>query len=114
MPRLPSARQWLADYEVTGLVVETDAEEGGKLQVYRKRYAEGQMVPFGENKGRQMYTVAVLPVTDMEPATDLRPSISYKMDGAELPAMALPRDTLAGKKTARFNQKQWRQYQLRD
>jgi beta-galactosidase len=103
MDVLPADRpEWLKDYEITGLTVETDAAVGNKLQVYRKRYKKGETVSFGGNKGRQMYTIAVVPVTTLEPATDLRPTISYKTDIAEIQGNGMQRDTMGGKKVVRF------------
>jgi hypothetical protein len=60
------------------------------------------MVRLGANKGKYMYTVAVLPVTTLEPATDLRKTINYKADIAEIHGDGITRDTLAGKKVVRF------------
>lgn len=60
------------------------------------------MVQLGANKGRYMYTVAVLPVTTLEPATDLRKTISYKAESADIQCDGIARDTLAGKKVIRF------------
>jgi len=105
MDAAPADRpDWIKNYEVTGLLIETDAEAGAKLQVYRKRYQPGEVVGFNGGVGKQMYTVAVLPVTQMEPATDLRPSISYKMDAAAIAGNGVVRDTLGGRRTAHFTQ----------
>ena len=50
-----------------------------------------------------MYTVVVLPVTSLEPATDLRKTISYKADAAGLKGNGVTLDTLSGKKVVKFN-----------
>ena len=63
---------WLSGYEVTGLKIENDDNGGRALQVYRKKFNKGETVSLGPNKGTLMYTVAVLPVTTLAPATDLR------------------------------------------
>jgi beta-galactosidase len=101
MDALPGERpQWLKDFEVTGLIVETDAQEGNKLQVYRKRYNPGETIVFGANKGRQMYTVGVVPVSTLEPASDLRKTQSYTT--AEIQGSGITLGTVSGKKVVRF------------
>ncbi|GAB3917709.1 malectin domain-containing carbohydrate-binding protein [Mucilaginibacter boryungensis] len=102
MDASPAERpQWLKDYEVTGLTVETDAPERNKLQVYRKRYQQGNMVSLGGNKGREMYTVSVVPASTLEPASDLRKTTSYNTDNAELKG-GFVRDTVGSKKVVRL------------
>ncbi|WP_255486798.1 malectin domain-containing carbohydrate-binding protein [Mucilaginibacter sp. SP1R1] len=93
---------WLNDYENTGLFIENDAGGGHRLQFYRKRFKKESNVLLGENTGKYMYTVAVLPVTRLEPATDLRKIISYKPESAEVQGSGVIRDTLNGKKVIRF------------
>jgi len=56
----------LNDYEVTGQSVETDADGGHKLSVYRKGFKKGVIVSLGQNKGKYMYAVAVSPISTME------------------------------------------------
>jgi hypothetical protein len=92
--------EWLHDYEVTGLFIENDADGGHKLPVYRKQFKKGSTVYLGESKGK--YTVAVLPVTTLQPATDLRKTITYKAETAELAGDETAIDTLNGKKVIRF------------
>jgi beta-galactosidase len=94
--------KWLNDYEVTGQSVETDADGGRKLSVYRKGFKKGSIVLLGQNKGKYMYTVAVLPISTLQPATDLRKTVSYKAETAELKGNGIVKDTLSGKKVARF------------
>jgi len=102
MDASPAERpQWLKDYEVTGLIAETDAAEGNKLQVYRRRYNPGETIVFGTNKGKQMYTVAVVPVSTLEPASDLRKTQTYNI--AEIQGDGIARDTVSGKKVVHFN-----------
>jgi hypothetical protein len=107
MDTAPSQRpEWLSDYEVTGLYIENDANGGHKLPVYRKRFKKDGMVQLGANKGRYIYTAAVLPVTTLEPATDLRKTISYKAEIADIQGDGINRDTLAGKKVIRFEKEE--------
>jgi len=94
---------WLSDYENTGLFVKTDADVGRQLPVYRKRFKKTDVVTLGENEGKFMYTVVVLPVTSLQPATDLRKILSYKAESAEIKGDGLKSDTLYGKKVVKFN-----------
>jgi hypothetical protein len=94
---------WVADYEYTGLFVKNDYDGGHQLAVYRKRFKKPDVVTLGENKGRFMYTVVVLPVTSLQPATDLRKTVSYKAETAEIKGDGLIADTLNGKKVIKFN-----------
>jgi hypothetical protein len=100
---VPSAQrpQWLADFEVTGQYIETDADGGHKLPVYRKMFKKDAVVTLGNNAGKYSYTIAALPVTTLQPATDLRRTISYKAETAEL-HNGVTKDTLNGKNVIRF------------
>ena len=93
--------QWLKDYEVTGQFIETDADSGHKLSVYRKRFKKDDMVALGYNAGKYPYIVAVLPITTLQPATDLRKTIIYKAETAELHS-GVAKDTLNGKNVICF------------
>jgi beta-galactosidase len=95
--------EWVAGYESTGLFIKTDADGGHQLPVYRKRFKKDDVVPLGKNSGKFMYTVVLLPVTSLEPATDLRKTISYKTETAEINGNGVVRDTLNGKKVIKFN-----------
>jgi hypothetical protein len=98
----PAARPaWLEEYEVTGLYVENDYNGGHKMPLYRKRFRPVHSIAMGENKGELMFTVFAVPVTNMEPATDLRKTISYNIQDAIVQGGA-GKDTLSGKKVARL------------
>ncbi|WP_158827497.1 malectin domain-containing carbohydrate-binding protein [Mucilaginibacter lacusdianchii] len=92
---------WLKDYEVSGLAVKTDAQNGQSLQLYRKLFKKDETVVLGENAGYLLYTIAVLPSVKLEPATDLRKTVTYKADNALTQGATVP-DTLSGKKVIRF------------
>ncbi|QEM08869.1 DUF4982 domain-containing protein [Mucilaginibacter rubeus] len=94
---------WVAGYENTGLFVKNDADGRHQLSVYRKRFRKADVVTLGENKGRFMYTVVVMPVTSLQPATDLRKTVSYKAETAEIRGEGLKADTLNGKKVIKFS-----------
>ncbi|UEG52859.1 DUF4982 domain-containing protein [Mucilaginibacter daejeonensis] len=92
---------WLKGYEVSGLSILTDAPGNNKLNVYRKAFKKGEQVTLGTNAGTQRYTVAVLPDVTLEPATDLRKTVTFRADDAVAQGNAV-RDTLAGRKVVRF------------
>ncbi|MDN3548443.1 malectin domain-containing carbohydrate-binding protein [Mucilaginibacter aquaedulcis] len=93
--------QWLVNYEATGQYIETDSDSSNKLPVYRKRFKHGSVVKFSNGLEKYLHTVAVLPVTMLQPATDLRKTISYKAETAELKG-GVVNDTLNGRKVIRF------------
>lgn len=91
--------QWLKDYVVTGLSLQTDENGGSNMAIFKKRYPARADVSFGQGN----YIVAALPATDLAPATDLKKTVSYKAaDARALTGATL--DTLGGKKVFRFNQ----------
>ncbi|PTQ95760.1 glycosyl hydrolase family 2 [Mucilaginibacter yixingensis] len=92
---------WLKDFEVTGLNIETDANGGTRIPLYRKRVKKGEKGNLGDAASN--YFVIVQPVSSIEPASDLRKTASYSADLAEL-KNATVRDTVAGKKVVRFTQ----------
>ncbi|QKJ28503.1 DUF4982 domain-containing protein [Mucilaginibacter mali] len=95
--------EWLRDYEVTGLYIENDYKGGHKMPLYRKRFNPARNINLGENKGELMFTIFAVPVTQMEPATDLRKTISYNTDAAQIQGSGMVQDTLSGKKVIRLN-----------
>ncbi|MBS7564887.1 DUF4982 domain-containing protein [Mucilaginibacter sp. Bleaf8] len=88
---------WLNDYEVTGLTIQSDADNAARLSLYRKTLKKGETVTLGTGT----YMVAVLPAVTLEPATDLRQSVSYKADQAVAQGSAVP-DTLNSRQVLRF------------
>ncbi|MGZ3758017.1 MAG: malectin domain-containing carbohydrate-binding protein [Mucilaginibacter sp.] len=92
---------WLKDYAITGLTLQIDEAAGQKLSIYKKRFDGNKTVVLGSSP---QYIVAVLPVSTLEPATDLKPTISYKAANATVQGEGVIADTLAGKKVIRFNQ----------
>lgn len=88
---------WLKSYDDTKTVIENDMNGGHRFNVYHHRFGKGS-ITLGENaENALMYTVAVLPVTQMERATDLKPTIAYKAESAILTDGAVLND-IAGKK----------------
>lgn len=67
------------DFENTKSMLQTD-EGGGKLyKVYRKRYEKPQIV----NLQNGNYIVMAVPVSQLEPAYDLKPSLQFKPETAK-------------------------------
>ncbi|OCX53036.1 glycoside hydrolase [Mucilaginibacter sp. PPCGB 2223] len=93
---------WLKNYDDTKTFIETDADGGHRFNVYHHRFNKNATVIFGKNADNAlMYTISVLPVTYMERATDLKPTVSYKPETAILTGgitLAEP----AGKKAISF------------
>ncbi|MBS1501103.1 MAG: glycoside hydrolase family 2, partial [Bacteroidetes bacterium] len=90
---------WLRDYSATGLSLQTDENGGTNFALYKKRFASNSQVVLGS--ADQKYTVAVLPVTTLPPAIDLKKSIKYNVDNATV-RESVAHDTLDGKKVVRF------------
>jgi beta-galactosidase len=93
--------QWLKDYEVTGLNIQVNEQA---LPLYRKLFKKGEKVMLGEITGNTLYTVAVLPAVTLAPATDLRKTVTYRADNAEIKGNGAVADTLSGRKVIRFTQ----------
>jgi hypothetical protein len=98
------APTWLKDYEVTGLTLKTDENGGRTFNLYRKIFPKNAVVKIGSEADHNSFLIAALPVTHMEPATDLRRTISYKADNAILSGTGIGTDTLAGKKVVRIGE----------
>lgn len=93
--------QWLEDFDVTGLSLETDLNGGYKIPLFKKRFEASAHIRPGENKGKLKYTIFVVPVSNIEPATDLKKTISYSAATAEIKNDAV-KDTMSSKNVVRF------------
>lgn len=98
------APAWLKGYEVTGLTLKTDEKGGRTLNLYRKIFPKNTEVKIGSKGDHNSFLIAALPITHMEPATDLRRTVSYKADNAILSGTGISADTLAGKKVIRIGE----------
>jgi beta-galactosidase len=94
--------EWLKDYLPTGLSIQTDENGGTDFALYKKRFAAKSNIVLGAYSNGQKYTVAVLPVTTLEPATDLKRSVNYGVAGAIVQGDGAIQDTLNKKKIVRF------------
>jgi len=94
--------QWLKDYQPTGLSLQTDENGGSNFALYKKRYAVNAIIPLGEYGKDGKYSVAVLPVTTLQPAVDLKRSVKYDVANASIQGDGVIKDTLNKKKVLRF------------
>ena len=94
--------EWLKDYLPTGLSIQTDENSGTNFALYKKKFATKSNIVLGAYSDGQNYTVAVLPVTTLEPATDLKRSVNYGVTNAILQGDGTVQDTLDKKKIIRF------------
>jgi hypothetical protein len=92
--------EWLKDYSPAGFSIQTDENGGNTMAVYKKRFAADATVKVG-NKDKCI--IAVLPISTLAPATDLRPVVSIKATAAELQGNGVVRDTIGSKNILRFN-----------
>jgi beta-galactosidase len=99
---------WLKDYENTNTFIENDFDGGQRFAVYRKRFKKGATISLGgngslNNKTSIMYPVVVLPVSNMQPAYDLKPVTSYKAIDGKLYGLGLIKGIINGKDRVIFN-----------
>ena len=98
---------WMNSFSDTKTTLQTDEGGGHLFNVYTRHFAAGSTVQLGRNglvegKAAQMYIVAALPsAPGMEPATDLKPTVSYKSDVAVL-SNGWVKEEVSGKKCITF------------
>jgi len=95
---------WLKDYLPTGLSMQTDENAGTDFALYKKRFAAKATVILGSYQDGKKYTIMALPVTTLEPATDLKRSVNYGVANAVIQNDGVVQDTLDKKKIVRFTQ----------
>jgi hypothetical protein len=93
---------WLGDYSPTGLSVQTDENGGNNLPLYKKRFPKNAVVKLGDVNNGQQYIVAAIPVTKIEPATDLKRSVNYGIANAVIEGRGVNLDTMGSKRVLRF------------
>jgi len=94
--------EWLKDYLPTGLSIQTDENGGTNFALYKKRFPAQAKVSLGAYNTEQKYTVMVLPITTLEPATDLKRSVNYGVAKANTSGDGIVSDTLNKKTVLRF------------
>jgi beta-galactosidase len=93
---------WLKDYLPTGLSVQTNENGGAGLPLYKKRFVPNTAVFLGDDDSHIPYIAAVLPLTTLAPATDLKRSVNYGVANASLMHSGVVLDTSGNKKVLRF------------
>ncbi|HWJ29700.1 MAG TPA: malectin domain-containing carbohydrate-binding protein, partial [Flavisolibacter sp.] len=106
--RITTRPEWLNVYADTKKTVQTDSKGGQRFVILQKRFAKGATVYLGNNGALaagspDMYTVFVLPVTHMEPAFDLKPSVKYEAEDANLKGAVVAKELYGGKKYVEYN-----------
>ncbi len=92
---------WLTGFENTTTYLVNS--KGHRFLVYRKRFEQHSEVVFGSNvPNAAMYTVAVLPITHLEPAYDLKSVSTYKATDALLTGGHIVKEELMGKQRVTF------------
>ncbi len=84
---------WMEGYADLHKTIETYDTASHIYKLFSKRFAEGDIVGLGQ-AGTSAYPVFVLPVTDMEPAYDLKPTTRYEAEKADLKGGAAISDSL--------------------
>jgi beta-galactosidase len=90
---------WLEGFEDTKSMILNS--EGVRFKVYRQRFTPREIIDLGDD-GNQIYTVAVLPPSQMEPAYDLKSTSIYKATEATLIGKSLVKEELMGKQRVTF------------
>jgi hypothetical protein len=92
---------WLKDFEDSKDSIENS--KGTVYNVYKKRYRKNELVQLEQGQA-DLYNVFAVPVSQMEPAYDLKASVSYKAVSATLSG-AVQSGMVEGKQRAIFNGK---------
>ena len=87
---------WLKEYENTATIAITSEADGKTYTIYRKRFLKGAMVTLPVDNS---FLVMVLPVTNMQPAYDLKPVTSYRTNVA-IVADGVQKEMLTGRECA--------------
>ncbi|MEJ6981434.1 malectin domain-containing carbohydrate-binding protein [Pedobacter sp. P351] len=94
------SKDLLAGYEDTKTHIANSKNQ--KFQVFRKRYLKGEQVSFGNVLKGQMYIIAVVPASNLEPAHDLKKVTSYKSVEAAFLGSGISKEVLMGRERAIF------------
>ncbi len=90
-------------YENTSTQIVTDENGGTVYNVYKKRLAKGESVSM---KIDSNIIVCMQPVSNMQPAYDLKPTVSYRPASAKLIGEGLTKSMINEKETITFNKNQ--------
>ncbi len=90
-------------FENTNTQIVTDEDGGTKYNVYKKRFAKDDTMTININSN---IIVCMQPVTNMQPAYDLKPTVSYRTATAKLNGDGLVKSMVNEKETISFNKNQ--------
>lgn len=90
-------------YENTNTQIVTDENGGTVYNVYKKRLAKGDSISLEIDSN---IIVCMQPVSNMQPAYDLKPTVSYRPATAKLIGQGLSKSTINEKETIIFSQNQ--------
>ncbi|MEO6230532.1 MAG: malectin domain-containing carbohydrate-binding protein [Ferruginibacter sp.] len=93
----------IAGFENTNTQIVTDENGGTIYHIYKKRYAKADSISLNINAN---LILCKLPVTGMQPAYDLKPSVAYRPDAAKLLGDGLLKSTINDKETISFTNNQ--------
>nr|WP_226904997.1 malectin domain-containing carbohydrate-binding protein [Pedobacter schmidteae] len=92
---------WLKEAEDTKTIIQNSA--GQSFRIYKKSCSKGtSFIPGTNEPNAAMYTIAVLPKTNMQPAYDLKTVTTYKATDANLIGTGLLKEELMGKERVTF------------
>jgi len=94
---------YFQDFENTKTQIITDEDGGTFYNVFRKRLKKGDTIAVNINSN---IIVCRQPVTNMQPAYDLKPTTSYRPATAKLNGTGLTKSMINEKETITFNQNQ--------
>jgi hypothetical protein len=92
---------WLKEFADAQKYISTD--DGRTLRIYKKRFLKNESVQLeGLELNEPMYSVFVSPVSFLEPAYDLKPTIKLEAETATVSGPALPAEPYAERKYVRY------------
>lgn len=93
--------EWMNDYADAKKLIAT--ADGHVLKLYTKRVAKGSVVLLQGNGSEPMYSVFVTPVSFLEPAYDLKPTIKYEAETAKIAGATVPNELYKERKYVRID-----------
>jgi beta-galactosidase len=88
---------WLQDFTNTNSFIQND--KGEVYRVYKKRFRKGQMLKPDKQgiPNKEMYLIMAQPASNIEPAYDLKPVVSYKAVDAKWQGPGIVKEQVDGK-----------------
>lgn len=92
---------WLSDYEDTQTFIKNS--KGHTYKVFKKAYLKDATIAAGRNEANtEMYTIAVVPKSNMQPAYDLKTVTTYKAIEAKKIGQGMVQEELMGRDRITF------------